>query len=464
MVSILTMPAESAVAPAAGTAALLELALAAEREPRRWARPFAAMLAHPAVAQLPPAPELAATSLAAQYALRFPLVSGDADWLRERSMTVVARRVAPLLARGGSVALDLTALARGESCEGTRREQMRDVAAGLAGCLPEALRRFGVGAQGLVFSAEADHPGLGELLRLRAGAATARPRLILRLPDRLMLSLQGERASARHREEVGRWQGLTALAQREPGVHLVLQQTTRPACTLASGERADAVLPQSLFETRADSAWLALQLRLELLRSTDLMTALAELRTLLRAVLRFADNLVDQLDWPAPEFAQDALVNRRLALHVTGIGSLADRWSLDPGDFRSVELLLRWLGVVRSLLVRESNALARERGPFPGLELRQLTRSLARSLGEERARRVLRRAGLRHRHLLVLSPWDVFPDGTPRWPIAAYLQLLPAIRHADTIAMHGDGQARAVPASTFRRVLHQAWVIARNRP
>ena len=470
MAPTLTMQADAATAAAAaapggGTAALLDFALAAEREPRRWARSFALMLAHPAITALPlaTAAGLDASNLAAQFALRFPLVSGDAEWLRERSMTVVARRLAPLLARGGTIALDLTALTRGEVCAGTRREQMHDVAAGLAGALPDALRRFGVGAQGLVLSAEADHPGLGELLRLHGAAGLARPRLVLRLPDRLMQVLQNERSGGRHSEAIGRWQGLTGLAQREPGVHLVLQQTTRPACTLASSERADAVLPMSLFETRADSAWLALQLRLDRLHAADMAAALAELRELLRAVLRLADNLVDQLDWPSPELAQDALVNRRLALHVTGIGSLADRWSLDPANSRSVSLLLRWLGLVRRLLVRESNALARERGPFPGLELRQLARSLSRSLGEERARRVLRRAGLRHRHLLVLSPWDVFPEAAPRWPLATYLQLLPTIRHADTIAMHGDGMARAVPPSIFRRLLHQCWVIAHNR-
>ena len=467
MVQTLATPAHPPTAAFSGdTTAVLDLALQAEREPRRWARAFTALLAHPALVALPDAggTPVSAGTLAAQFALRFPLVSGDSEWLRERSMVVVARRLAPLLARGAAVALDLSTLARGEACAVTRREQMHDVAAGLADALPQVLRRYGIAPQRLLLSAEADHPGLGDLLRLHGTAALGHPPLVLRLPDRLMQSLQDDRAGDRHREALGRWQGLTALAQREPGIHLVLQRTTRPSCSLASSERADAVLPASLFETQADSAWLALQLRLDRLVAADMATALTELRELLRSALRFADNLVDQLDWPSPELAQDALVNRRLALHVTGIGGVADRWSLDPTDARSVGLLLRWLGLVRRLLVRESNALARERGPFPGLELRQLTRSLARSLGEERARRVLRRAGLRHRHLLVLSPWDVFPEHAPRWPTASYLQLLPAIRHADTIAMHGDGQARALPASTFRRLLHQTWVIAHNRP
>jgi hypothetical protein len=115
-------------------------------------------------------------------------------------------------------------------------------------------------------------------------------------------------------------------------------------------------------------------------------------------------------------------------------------------------------------MVRESNALARERGPFAGLELRDIATSLARSVGDERARRLLRRAGLRHRHLLVLSPYGVFPAGAPRRPLSAYLHLLPVIRWADTIAMHGDGIAPALPVSAMRRLIRMSWAIARNRP
>ncbi|MBM4195641.1 MAG: hypothetical protein FJ197_00895 [Gammaproteobacteria bacterium] len=450
-----------------GASHLLALALRAEREPGAWRSRYARLLEHPAIVAPPgsgASAPLAEAGIAGQYALRFPQVSGDSDWLRQRSMVVMARRLAPLLARGASVAVDLTRLSRGDACADTRRDQMRDVVAGFAQALPAALGGFGVSAGRLVLSAEADHPGLGELLRLRAAGQPERPRIVLRLTDRLFQAIGTARSGAASTDALGRWQGLTTLAQREPGVHLVLPETTRSACTLASGERADAVLPGSLFEARTETAWIAFGLQLDRLAARDMAGALAELRDLLCALLRFADNLVDQLDWPSPELGQDALVNRRLALHVTGIGALADRWSLDPGNFASVELLLRWLGIVRRLVVRESNALARERGPFPGLELRQLTRSLTRTLGEERAGRALRRAGLRHRHLLVLSPYDVFPGSAPRRPQAAYLHLLPAIRLADTIAMHGDGVARALPPQVFRRLIHQSWVIARNRP
>ena len=76
----------------------------------------------------------------------------------------------------------------------------------------------------------------------------------------------------------------------------------------------------------------------------------------------------------------------------------------------------------------------------------------------------LRRAGLRHRHLLVLSPWVVLPVGQPRYPLPSYLHLLPVLRHADTIAMHGHERCRALPLATYRRLLQMTWAIGRNRP
>jgi hypothetical protein len=248
-------------------------------------------------------------------------------------------------------------------------------------------------------------------------------------------------------------------------VRLVLGHTTRPTCTLAHGERGNAVLPVSQFEVRADTAWLALDLHLDALsQPASLVETRHELRRLLRAALRLADNLVDQVEWATPDLAQDALVNRRLAVHVTGIGDLVDRRGLDPVAFSTVDLVVRAVGLLRRLMLRESNALARERGPFPGLELRGLTSTLARSFGDAQAHRLLRQAGLRHRHLLVLSPYSVFPEREARRSLPSYLHLLPALRSADTVAMHGEGVLRRLPLPVFQRLLQMTWAIARNRP
>lgn len=456
-------------------AELLDLALAVEQDARAWRTEFDWLLRHPALRPLADSPsgdgQLMMRNIAGQQALRFPVVSGDAEWLRRRSMAVVARRLAAHLAAGDHVGLDVSTVARGEAPGSVRREQMQSLAEGLQNELPPALSRYGVAARRLTLSVAADHPGIAALLRLRESSTLGRPRIVIRLPDRFMQALAGAAAGAGGGEAVQwsgdplrLWQGLTALAHREPGIRLVLGQTSRPACALAWGERSDAVLPVSQFEVRADTAWLALCLQLDQLGLCNARDGWRELRRLLRAALRLADNLVDQLHWASCELAQDALVNRRVAMHVTGIGDLVDRWRLDPTAVSALRLAVRSVALLRRLMLRESNALARERGPFPGLELRELSSSLSRNFGEERARRLLRQAGLRHRHLLVLSPFSVFPERASRHPLPAYLHLLPVIRTADTIAMHGEGMARALPLPAYRRLVRTSWAIARNRP
>lgn len=448
-------------------AELLEVAVSSERDARHWRREFAWLLGHPALAPLTgPPTALGLQNIAGQHAAKFPLVSGDAEWLERRSMPVVARRLAPLLAAGCEAALDVTAVARGESSRHARHEQMRLVAGGLAGALPEALHHHGFERAPLTFTVSADHPGLGEVLRLRRCQPLGCPRIAIRLPDRLMLALRTPtpQLGREGEEQLRLWHGVTGIAHRDPGLHLVLQHTTRPACALAGGERPDAVLPSSLFEVRAESAWLAVAIRLDALPGASPAESLCEMRRLLRACLRLADNLVEEVEWPTPELAQDALVNRRLAVHLTGIGGVIDRWRLDPAAFATVSTAMRWIGLVRRLMVRESNVLARERGPFPGLELRDLEATLSRSFGGERARRLLRQAGLRHRHLLVLSPYAVLPECAPHRPLGDYLHLLPVLRFADTVGMRGDAAARSLPAATFRRLLRMTWAIAHNRP
>lgn len=450
---------------------LLELAAAVEPDSRYWRTEFAWLLRHPAIGPVAdPAAEgavLGPGNICGQHGTRFPVVSGDAEWLRQRSMTVVARRLGAHLAAGDHVALDVSTVARGEAPQSQRREQMQHLAAGLQHALPAALARYGVSAHRLVLSIGADHPGLGALLRLRECAAIGHPRIVVRLPDRLMQALSGTETGdgpAWPGDPLHLWQGLTTLAWREPGVSLVLGQTTRPACALAWAERSDTVLPLSRFEVRADTAWLTLALGIDLFDASSARSGWRELRRLLRAALRLADNLVDQLTWASCELAQDALVNRRLAVHVTGIGDLVDRCGMEPQTLGALNLAVRSVALLRRLMLRESNALARERGPFPGLELRELSHTLTRNFGEERARRLLRQAGLRHRHLLVLSPFSMFPRQAPHHALAAYLHLLPVIRTADTIAMYGEGMARTLPLPVFRRLVRMSWAIARNRP
>jgi hypothetical protein len=292
---------------------------------------------------------------------------------------------------------------------------------------------------------------------LRNARGLGNPAIIVRLPDQLL-----SRNAPDGPERL--WLGVTELAHRDPGVGIVLQGTTRQACLLAASERADTVLPRSLFEVRADTAWLAMRINLARLRLCAHSAGFATIRRLLRAGLRLADNLVDQLDWASPELRHDAMLNRRLALHIDGIGELVDQCRLDPATATSARLGLRWAGVLRRAMLRESNALARERGPFPGLAIGELQSTLSSRYGAARAEQLLRQSHLRHRHILVISPYAVFPRAAARHPLPQYLHLLPVMRCADTVGMYGHNVRAALSLPVFRRLIQMSWAIARNRP
>jgi hypothetical protein len=259
------------------------------------------------------------------------------------------------------------------------------------------------------------------------------------------------------------WRELSRHSHADPGVDLVLGPTTRPACDLSRGEQGEVVMPLSLFEAGAETAWLALQVDFCGLGPWPDRERFRALRRMLRVGMRLADNLMDHLDWPSIGLRHDAMLNRRLAIHVTGIGDWVDRCGMDPAAFSSLRLVERWLGLMKQLMLRESSALARSRGPFPGLGAQELVRTLAEQYGADAARTFVRQRGLRHRHLLTLSPFALFPEAGARHRLSAYLHLLPVIRRADTIALYGNGLRHGLSLGEYRRLLQMSWAIARNR-
>ena len=69
-----------------------------------------------------------------------------------------------------------------------------------------------------------------------------------------------------------------------------------------------------------------------------------------------------------------------------------------------------------------------------------------------RWRRAVMDNGMRHRNLLTLSPWDVFPRGEAA--DFSYMNLLPVVRKAHSISMRRDADLSCWDARDFR-AFHQ---------
>jgi hypothetical protein len=184
---------------------------------------------------------------------------------------------------------------------------------------------------------------------------------------------------------------------------------------------------------------------------------------MVRVGLRMADNLIGQVDWGTSRLREDAAENRRLAIQVSGIGDLVDRQEWNPALFSTTRAVSRRLALLKALLVSESLCLARRRGPFPALGTDALVQVLVPRFGRKSAESLVRRHSLRHRHLLALSPFAVFPRNNPSFPPADYLHLLSGLRWADTVALYGDEHRQQLTLAEYRKLLRMTWAQARNR-
>lgn len=286
-----------------------------------------------------------------------------------------------------------------------------------------------------------DHPKLLRFLQLRGCRELGCPRVAVRFDTSVRYSKRA-------------WQMLIELSHTDERVILLPVMAVRPLSGLHASERGQCVMPVGLFEAPASSAWIMLELNAARLAPPPL------LRQQLATCLRFADNLIDVQDWPQPRLRMDALLNRRIALHLVGIGQLVADAGLDPASFSTLQQVQRWLVFVRKCFVRESRLLARNRGPFPAFGADELVASLAPRYGVADANRLVRNRSLRHRHLLALSPFAVFPDSPDVAADEHALSLLPAISCADILTMYGKDMRRRMRLGSWSRLLQMTGALA----
>ena len=424
--------------------ALAALAVRGEPEPQRWRGYFERLLSGETIGPLPfdavdrPA---AGHAVSGQYAFRLDVGRDEAP----DSGSPALRRFRDCLTRPKerdvAIGVDLSAI-------GADRFN-----AWLDALVVEIRRQAGIRSTTppVVFSLRAEHPACRSLLEAARGSGWESTRAALRVDSTSV----GDSAL---------WDELVRCSHTNPRIELVPAGERQPLTDLAGSERPDAIMPLSLFEAPAYTAWLGMQFDLSAIPAEQIERGVGHLTKLVRVGVRLADNLIDSVTWPSEELRQDALANRRLAAHVTGIGDLVLRHGLDPANFSTLRLLQRWLTVFKRQLLRESLRLAAERGPYPALNAEQLVRALAPRYGDGRAHRIISRRSPRHRQLLALSPYCLLPRKATAIPSRAWLNLLPLIRIADNLTMHGSQVRSLIDRSDYERLLRSTWALMQEDP
>ena len=421
--------------------ALAATAVRVELEPQRWRGYFERLLSGETIGPLPfdaGGPHATSHAVSGQYACRLRVGSDDSPDSGGSALRTFRDCLAQPGERDVAIGVDLSAIAPdrfGAWLDALIREIRRQ--AEIRPAVPP-----------VVFSLRAEHPACRTLLKAVQDSGAAGTRAALRVD------------AGTFREEV-LWEELVSASHANPRIDLVLAGRKRPLTDLMGSEKPDTIMPLSLFEAPADTAWLGMQFDLSAIPAEQIERGTGHLKKLVRVGVRLADNLIDSVTWPSEQLRRDALANRRLAAHVVGIGDLVLRHGLDPAAFSTLRLLQRWLTLFKRQLLRESLRLARERGPYPALNAEQLVRTLAPRYGDDRARRIISERSPRHRQLLALSPYCVLPRESNAIPARTWLKLLPLVRIADNLTMHGSQVRSLLDRADYERLLRSTWALLR---
>ena len=251
----------------------------------------------------------------------------------------------------------------------------------------------------------------------------------------------------------------------DAGLRLSYNAHVLPVSPLLSAEVATAVLPVTHIQVPVGTAWLPVRADLRRFLNERGYIRESELEEALCRCIEICDRLHGQLRWPTPQMCHDAWLNRRLAIVIDGIGDLVAAQGLDPGSFKTLQMVGRLLERVQHVTRAQSRLIAERTQSLPALADFDPGESLpggrVRSSWRRQWRDAVALAGLRHRNLIVLSPWALFPKSGPA--DYRYADLLPLLRFANACAMGETPELSGWNAFNFKTFHRRAMAVLQQR-
>lgn len=270
-------------------------------------------------------------------------------------------------------------------------------------------------------------------------------------------------APERERHEIF-WSQMWHL-RRTSMLQAAYAQAISSPCPLLSDELALSVLPTTAIQAPAGSAWLSLRLDVTRFAAPNGITCDGALEQALCCAVEIGDELLDLMVWPNARMRHDAWLNRRLAIIVSGFGDLLKMRSLDPCDFAALQDLSATAMSIQAILWRESRRLAAKIDVLPALRQADPSHALpggqVRNGWRKRWQQAMRQAAIRHRNLLVLSPWCLFPAAEPA--DIRYANLLPLLGFADACSFSAAPNLEHWSASQLKNFHQRAWAVLQQR-
>lgn len=261
------------------------------------------------------------------------------------------------------------------------------------------------------------------------------------------------------------WAALFARGSGPAPLWPVYDAAVRTRCPLLNNEASDALLPGSGIAVPAGTAWLPMEFDVSRFADADGVLQTDPLAQAIDACVELGDELFSLLSWPGERQLEDARLNRRLAVMLTGIGDLVLLRGADPTDLGCLRDLDRLVGHIHNGLWEKTKYLAEVHGPLPALEKQH---PAGRWQDERhcqdwvlRWQKAMSTEQVRHRNLLVMSPYSVLPRHTPAH--RDLVDLLPLIAHADALSFAGPPSLHNWTAADFTVFHRRAWAVIQRR-
>jgi hypothetical protein len=267
------------------------------------------------------------------------------------------------------------------------------------------------------------------------------------------------------REEAeANWSFLWGRRHATPTIIPAYAASVTTRCPLLGDEAATAVLPEAGLQAPVESAWLPMRLSLDDFSDGCGRLQWDELQSALEAAVDLGDRILDHLHWPLPQQRSDAWQNRRLAISVGGLGDLVAERGADPADLRCLQWMDETIARIHALLWDRSKSLALETEPLPALLSNCPAVSwdcdIKKSDWNQRWHRAVASTAVRHRNLLVMSPYAVLPRAGAS---TGFVDLLPVLHHADAFSFAGPRVDGFRSCSEFANFHRRAWAVMQRR-
>ncbi len=263
------------------------------------------------------------------------------------------------------------------------------------------------------------------------------------------------------------WLELWHRRQSVCRVQAAYAESVRSHCSLLAEEKTASILPALAMPVPAETAWLPVELFLPDFADSRGHLNMPTVRAALRACLEANESLAPQLHWSSELQRLDSKTNNRVALLLSGIGDLVAARRMQATEIHS----LRWAdSIVRAVqgeLLNTSREMARNNDTLPSL-LQSDPSNIWHNFEQQhswssRWHQTLQVEAVRHRNLLVLSPYSVLPRGSKCSP--DFTDLLPVLGHADAISFRHAPTFANWNVNEFSRFHRRAWaVIMRGNP